>query len=141
MSSPLVEITHRVEFSSSHRLRNPDLSEEENRRVFGMCYERHGHNYVLEVTVAGPVHAETGMVMNLLDLMGLVREQVLAEVDHKDLNDAVPFMQGRIPTAENLAVAIWDRLAPDLGRFEGCQLQTIRLFESRDNLVEYRGPR
>ena len=79
------------------------------------------------------------MVMNLLDLMDLLREKVLSEVDHKDLNHDVEFLRGRIPTAENLAIGIWDRIAPEFARFEGCQLRKIRLFESRDNWVEYRG--
>ena len=79
------------------------------------------------------------MVMDLNRLTLLVREVVLAEVDHKHLNHDVAFLAGSIPTAEVVAVAIWDRLAPRIEEFEGCRLHRIRLFESRSNYVEYRG--
>jgi 6-pyruvoyltetrahydropterin/6-carboxytetrahydropterin synthase len=140
MSRPLVQITHRVEFSSSHRLLNPSFSEEENRRTFGKCFDSHGHNYELEVTVEGPVHDATGMVMNLLDLARIIRDKVLEPADHKDLNRDVACLRGAIPTAENLVVAFWREMQPEVARFEGCRLSKIRLFESRDNLVEYLGP-
>jgi 6-pyruvoyltetrahydropterin/6-carboxytetrahydropterin synthase len=142
MGQPFVEITRREEFSASHRLHSPALSDEENRRLYGPCnnFHGHGHNYELEVTVRGPVSAETGMVMNLTDLMALLREKILPAVDHKHLNHDVAFLEGVIPTAENIAAALWDRIAPEVERFEGCRLHRIRLFESKSNSVEYRGP-
>ena len=142
MGQPIVEITRREEFSASHRLHSPALSEEENREVYGLCnnLHGHGHNYELEVTVRGPVSAEHGMVMNLTDLMGILQEKILPAVDHKHLNHDVPFLADVIPTAENIAVRIWEQIEPELGRFEGCHLHRIRLFESRNNFVEYRGP-
>ncbi|MDP6410920.1 MAG: 6-carboxytetrahydropterin synthase [Planctomycetota bacterium] len=140
MPLPLVEITRRVEFSAAHRLRNPDFSEAENRRLYGPCYEHHGHNYALEVTVCGPVPGETGMVMDLNRLAMLLDEEVVSIVDHKHLNHDVPFLEGLIPTAEVVAVALWERLQPRIEEFEGCRLDRIRLFESRENFVDYRGP-
>jgi len=139
---PIVEITRREEFSASHRLHNPRLSDEENAALYGPCnnLNGHGHNYELEVTVRGEVPAETGMVMNLNDLMALLRERVLAKVDHKHLNHDVDFLQGVIPTAENIVVGLWNQIEPEIQRYDGCRLHRIRLYESRDNLVEYHGP-
>lgn len=142
MSRPLVEITRREEFSASHRLHNPAFSDEENRRLYGICNNPngHGHNYEVEVTVRGAVPAETGMVMNLTDLMRILREQVLPRVDHKHLNHDVPFLAGIIPTAENVAVALWNQIEPEVRRYEGCRLHRIRLFESRCSYVDFLGP-
>ena len=142
MSDPYVEITRREEFSASHRLHNPELGDDENRRLYGICNNPngHGHNYAVEVTVRGPVPAGTGMVFDLNRLMGIVREELIEPVDHKHLNFDVPFLAGVIPTAENVAVAFWARLAPRLGGFEGCRLHRVRIFESRNNFVDYLGP-
>ena len=142
MGRSFVEITRRETFSASHRLHNPAFSDEENRRLYGVCNNPngHGHNYDLEVTVRGGVSPETGMVMNLTDLMAILQESVLPAVDHKHLNHDVAFLEGVIPTAENIAVCLWDRIAPEVERFEGCRLHRIRLYESRSNFVEYRGP-
>ena len=141
MPHPVVEITRREEFSASHRLHNPAFSDEENRRLYGICNNRngHGHNYELEVTVRGAVPEATGMVMNLADLMRLLRERVLPLVDHKHLNHDVPFLEGVIPTAENVAVALWAQIEPEVRRYEGCRLHRIRLYESRNSFVEYQG--
>ncbi len=142
MPSPIVEISRTEEFSASHRLHNSQLSDEENRRLYGICNNPngHGHNYALEVTVRGEVSSDTGMVMNLLDLMQIMRERILPQVDHKHLNHDVPFLQGVIPTAENIAIALWKEIEPEIRRFRGCHLHRIRLQESRSNLVEYHGP-
>jgi len=143
MPPEIVAITRREEFSASHRLHNPDLSPEENRRLYGICNNEngHGHNYEVEVTVRGDVSTRTGMVMNLADLMRLLRERVLPQVDHKHLNLDVPFLLGIIPTAENVAIALWREIEPEVRRFEGCRLHRIRLFESRSSFVDYLGPR
>ena len=129
-------------FSAAHRLHAPQLSDEQNRRIYGKCNNPngHGHNYVLEVSVRGEVPAGTGMVMNLTDLMRILREGVLLQVDHKHLNHDVPFLEGVIPTAENVAVALWERIQPEVERFEGCRLHRIRLYESRSSFVDYAGP-
>ena len=137
-----VEITRREEFSAAHRLHDPSLDDAENARIYGICNNPngHGHNYALEVTVRGPV-PRSGMVLDLNRLMVLLREEIVAEVDHKHLNHDVPFLAGIIPTAENVAVAFWERLAPRIEEFEGCRLHRIRLYESANNFVDYRGPR
>jgi len=142
MTKPIVEITRREEFSASHRLHNPALSDAENLRLYGICNNRngHGHNYELEVTVRGVVPPETGMVMNLLDLMRILAEEVLSHVDHKHLNHDVPFLEGVIPTAENITIALWELIEPRIQTFEGCRLHKIKLWESRSDWVEYRGP-
>ena len=140
MALPLVEITRREEFSAAHRLHDPSLSVEANRRLYGICNNEngHGHNYSLEVTMRGAV-AEDGMVMDLNRLMVIMREAVIAEVDHKHLNLDVPFLRGVIPTAENVAIAIWQRLEPQLQVYGASRLHRVRLYESRDNFVDYYG--
>jgi 6-pyruvoyltetrahydropterin/6-carboxytetrahydropterin synthase len=135
----MVYITRRVEFCASHRLYNPNFTDEENDALYGRCNNRngHGHNYVLEVTVKGEVDAETGMVMDLKRLKTLLDEEIVARVDHMNLNLDVDFLQGVIPTAENIVVSFWqiieDRLA------DSCQLHELRLWESENNMAFYRG--
>ena len=142
MPRAIVEITRREEFSASHRLHNPALSAEENRRLYGICNNPngHGHNYEVEVTVRGEVPGRTGMVMNLTDLMRILRERVLPRVDHKHLNLDVPFLAELNPTAENVAVALWHQIEPELRPYDGCRLHRIRLFESRSSYVDFLGP-
>jgi 6-pyruvoyltetrahydropterin/6-carboxytetrahydropterin synthase len=141
MKRPCLEITRREEFSAAHRLHNPALGEEENRRLYGICNNAngHGHNYAVEVTVRGPLPDGTGMVMDLNRLMVILKEELIDAVDHKNLNLDVPFLAGIIPTAENVAVAFWKRIEPRISRFEGARLERIRLYESRSNFVDYRG--
>ncbi|MCE9595528.1 MAG: 6-carboxytetrahydropterin synthase [Planctomycetes bacterium] len=138
MSRPTVEITHREEFSSAHRLHDPALSDEENRRLYGICHRDHGHNYALEVTVVGPIPT-SGMVMDLKSLGSIIQERIVAVVDHRHLNHDVPFLAGTIPTAENLAVAFWHQIEPDLKGYAGCRLHRIRVYESRNNFVDFLG--
>jgi 6-pyruvoyltetrahydropterin/6-carboxytetrahydropterin synthase len=140
MPRPIVEITHVQEFSAAHRLVSEHLSDEENRALYGPCYTDHGHNYVVEVTVRGPVDPRTGMVMDLNRLSRIMSERVFQRVDHRHLNRDVPFLAGTITTAENVAVAFWRELEPALRAFPGCKLYRIRLHESRANKVEYYGP-
>ncbi len=142
-ASPIVEITHSEEFSASHRLHNLNFSDEENQKLYGPCnnLNGHGHNYELSVTVRGAVPSDTGMVMNLNDLTWILREKILPQVDHKHLNHDVAFLHGVNPTAENIVVCLWNQIEPELERFEGCRLHKIRLYESRNNFVEYRGSR
>jgi len=132
------ELTRRVEFSAAHRLHNPAFSVERNREVFGVCNNPngHGHNYVLDVTVRGALDPQTGMVLDLNRLMVMLHELVFVELDHKHLDRDVPWLAGRISTAENVAAAIWERLAPALGG----RLHRLRLYESRMNFVDYEGP-
>lgn len=141
MAEPIVEITRREEFSAAHRLHNPMFSAEENRRLYGVCNNEngHGHNYAFEVTVRGPVPARTGMVMDLNQLMVILREEIVSVVDHKHLNHDVPFLAGIIPTAENVAVAFWQRLEARVSAFEGARLHRVRVYESAHNFVDYHG--
>ena len=112
MSLPFIEITRREEFSAAHRLHNPALSDAQNRTLYGVCNNAHGHghNYELEVTVRGRIDAETGMVMNLTDLMTMLRERIISRLDHKNLNHDVSFLRGVVPTAENVVVGIWKEI-------------------------------
>jgi 6-pyruvoyltetrahydropterin/6-carboxytetrahydropterin synthase len=136
---PRVKVTRRVHFSAAHRLGRDDWSAEENRRVFGDCSNPnwHGHNYELDVTVAGEVDGGTGFVYDLKDLRTAVERLVLADVDHRNLNLDVEWMRGRNPTTENLVVAIWQRLAPELPA--GVELVRLVLWETPRNFVEYSG--
>ena len=142
MSRPVALITHCQEFSASHRLHNSALSDEENRRIFGPCNNPHGHghNYVVEVTVRGEVAAQTGMVLDLNVLSGIVRERIFSRVDHKHLNHDVPFLSDLITTAENVAIAFWAELEPSVTDLPGCVLHRIRVRESASNSAEYYGP-
>jgi len=133
-------LTKTFEFSASHRYWIPDWSEEENMRVFGKCAypNGHGHNYLLEVTVKGPVDRVTGMVMNLVDIKSVV-EGVLAEFDHKHLNKDMEYFKKRIPTTENLAITLWDLIGKGLP--EEARLSRVRLHEDEDLYVEHFGGR
>ena len=134
----MIYITRKLEFCASHRLFNPEYSDEKNAQVFGLCNNPngHGHNYVMEVTVRGEVHPETGMVLDLKALKKLVNEEIILKVDHKNLNVDVPFLKDIIPTAENLAIQFWEVLE---SRLESGQLHEIKLYESERNFVIYRG--
>ena len=132
-SAPAVTIVRRATIAAAHVLRRADWSEERNREVFGACAGEHGHNYVLEVGVAGDPDPETGMVVNLKDLDALMRAAVVADVDHRHLNRDVPWLVGVVPTAENLALAFWRRLDSALAQGE---LVRLRLVESENNSVE-----
>jgi 6-pyruvoyltetrahydropterin/6-carboxytetrahydropterin synthase len=134
---PKVRVTRRVHFSAAHRLHNPALSEEENRRLYGLCNNPnwHGHNYELDVTVEGEVDPATGYVVDL----GRVREvaeEVIGDLDHRNLNLDVPWMEGINPSTENLVVAIWHRLAP---RVPLGKLVRLVLWETPRNAAEYTG--
>ena len=134
---PIVRVTRRVHFSAAHRLHNPALSDDENRRIFGLCNSPnwHGHNYELEVTVEGEPDPATGYVVDLGHLRDAA-EEVLADLDHRNLNLDVPWLQGVIPSTENLVVALWERLAPRVPRG---RLARLKLYETPRNWAEYEG--
>jgi 6-pyruvoyltetrahydropterin/6-carboxytetrahydropterin synthase len=123
----------RESFNAAHRLWNPDLPDDENRRLFGKCANLHGHNYVLEVVVAGEIDPDTGYVLDLKVLSEVIARQVIRDVDHRNLNTDVPWLSGRIPTAENLALAFWERLRPELP--DG-MLRSVRVWETDKNWAE-----
>jgi 6-pyruvoyltetrahydropterin/6-carboxytetrahydropterin synthase len=136
---PRVKVTTELEFSAAHRLFNPDWTEERNQEVFGGCANPnwHGHNYELQVTVEGSVDPETGFVVDFRDLKSLVESRVIQDLDHKNLDLDVPWMTGLISSAENLVVAIWNRLADGLP--EGVELSKLTLWETPRSYVEYTG--
>jgi 6-pyruvoyltetrahydropterin/6-carboxytetrahydropterin synthase len=133
-------ITRKIEFSASHVCRNPALSDEQNRELFGLAANPHGHghNYVLEVSVEGAPDAVTGMVLDLKELKDVLTREVVEPYDHRFLNYEVPPFDHVIPTAENIARDIWLRLEPRLNR-PGRQLRMVRLYETPDLFVDYRG--
>jgi len=130
-------LTRRYMFSASHRLHSDEMSEEENRAIYGKCNNPygHGHNYVLEVTVSGPVEERTGMVSNLVDLDGFVHQQVVERYDHQNLNLLVEFVEN-VPTTENLCIAIYDIVKRG---FRKAHLEKVRIEETMMNSFEYCG--
>jgi 6-pyruvoyltetrahydropterin/6-carboxytetrahydropterin synthase len=133
-----VYLTRREHFCASHRLFNPKFSEEENIGIYGKCAwpNGHGHNYEIEVTVAGEPDAETGMIMDLKRLADLIDAEILTKVDHRHLNFDVDFLRGVIPTAENLAKVFWQILCP---KITAGRLFSVKVFETPNNFAEYRG--
>ncbi|MCL0102293.1 6-carboxytetrahydropterin synthase [Dehalococcoidia bacterium] len=131
-------LTKTFEFSASHRYWIPTWSVDENMRTFGKCAypNGHGHNYLLEVTVTGPIDAVTGMVINLVDVKATV-EDVLVEFDHRHLNEDMDYFDGRIPTTENLAITLWQLISDRL--LGEARLARVRLHEDEDLYVEYYG--
>ncbi len=135
---PIVRLTKRVQFSAAHRLYNAELSDEENRRLYGKCSNPggHGHNYALEVTVEGETDPRTGMVVNFVELEEAIRTEVLDRFDHRNLNTGVEAMRSVIPTAENIAVVIWECLEPKVAP---CRLVEVKVYETESNIASYRG--
>jgi 6-pyruvoyltetrahydropterin/6-carboxytetrahydropterin synthase len=133
-----VTVVRRLTFNAAHRVHNPELDDLENARLFGKCNNTnwHGHNYVLEVSVRGPIEKRTGYVMDLARLKDVVSKEIVEKVDHRNLNLDVDFMRGVIPTTENLVVGIWRILVPAIAPAE---LVLLRLWESENNRVEYSG--
>jgi 6-pyruvoyltetrahydropterin/6-carboxytetrahydropterin synthase len=135
---PIVTVTRRMHFNAAHRVHNPALSDEENRRLLGKCNNPnwHGHNYVLEVSVAGEVDPVTGYVVDLGELARVVERTFIDQVDHKNLNLDVAFMQGVNPTSENIVVQCWRVIEPHV---TPARLTRLRLWETENNYVEYEG--
>ena len=132
-SQATVMVSRRETFNAAHQLRNPDLSDDENRDLFGKCVNLHGHNYVLDVVVAGKIDDASGYIMDLTRLSDIIKQQIIQYVDHRNLNTDVPWLEGLIPTAENLAVTFWDRLQGELP--EGL-LRSVRVSETDKNWAE-----
>ena len=131
----MIYLTRKIEFSAAHFYHNPAWSPEENRRMFGKCanLNGHGHNYVLEVTVAGEPDPATGMVLDLKELKEILEREVMQRMDHRHLNHEVPELAGKIPTTENVAAVIWNLLAPKITKGK---LHRVRLYESPDLFVD-----
>jgi len=132
-------VTRRVHFNAAHRLYNPRHDEAWNRATFGVCsnLNYHGHNYELDVTVAGEIDPETGYVIDITLLKALVEEKLLRHLDHRNLNLDVPWFRDVIPTAENIVRICWNVLAPEI---PAGRLLRLRLWETPRNYVDFEGP-
>jgi 6-pyruvoyltetrahydropterin/6-carboxytetrahydropterin synthase len=132
-----IELGRRYRFAASHRLHSAKLSEEENNRVYGKCNNPygHGHNYVVEVRLSGPVDPATGMVANLADLDAFVEREVIEAFDHKSFNEDVAEFREQVPTTENVCIEIFRRLR----RFPKAKLERVRVEETANNAFEYTG--
>ena len=135
----MVYVTRREVFSASHRLFNKNLSDEENAEIFGKCSNPngHGHNYVLEVVVAGEIDSSTGYVIDLSVLKKLIHEHVISKVDHKNLNDDVDFLAGQIPSSENIAVYIAEILQEKI-KDTPAHVSKISVWESENACATYK---
>ena len=134
----MVYLTRKAEFSASHFYHNPAFTQAENQRLFGKCNNPngHGHNYTLEVTVKGDVNPRSGFVVDLKDLKEIMNREVLDVLDHRFLNKEVAEFAQQIPTTENIAVHIWQRLQP---RLHDAKLHRVRVYETPDLFVDYYG--
>jgi len=134
----MILLTRKAEFSASHYYWNDAWSEEGNRRAFGKCANRngHGHNYTLEVTVAGEIDPVSGFVVDLKDLKTVLEREVVGVYDHRHLNLEVPEFKTTNPTTENIAIAIWKRLD---GKIPGAKLHRVRVYELPDLFADYYG--
>ena len=133
-----VTVSRKAHFNAAHRLYNAAWSQAENETVFGKCNNEyyHGHNYELIVSVTGSVNPKTGYVVDLKKLKTIIRENVIHKVDHKNLNMDVDFLSGKIPTAENIAIGIWEQL---VDKIPSGKLYSVKLYETENNYVEYKG--
>lgn len=136
----MVYLTRVEHFNAAHRLHNPSWSDEKNKEVFDKCNNAnwHGHNYELHVTVKGKPNPETGFVYNAKTLGDLIKNTVIEKADHKNLNLEVDFMQGKMTSAENFAIGIWNELAPFI-HAEGAMLHCVKLYETPRIYVAYFG--
>lgn len=135
----MVYLTRAEHFNAAHRLYNPGWSREQNEAVFGKCANEnwHGHNYELLVTVKGVPHPDTGFIYDAKKLSVLIREHIIEALDHKNLNMDVPFMQGKLCSTENLAIGIWQQLAPLMPN--DVTLHCVKIQETPSIYVEYFG--
>ena len=134
----MILLTRKAEFSASHYYWVPEWTEEQNRQAFGKCANRngHGHNYTLEVTVAGEIDQKTGFVVDLKELKDVIEREVMSVYDHRHLNLEVPEFASTMPTTENIAIAIWNRLD---GKIAGAKLHRVRVYEMADLFADYYG--
>jgi len=134
---PKLSLTRRYRFSASHRLHSAKFSDQENLRIYGKCNNPygHGHNYVLEVTIAGPVDPATGMIANLGELDPFVEREVIEAFDQKYLNEEIPQFCVQVPTTENVCREIYRRLKP----FPAARLERVRIEETSNNSFEFAG--
>jgi len=136
----MIYITRRERFSAAHRLFRKEWSNEKNLKIFGNCSNPnwHGHNYILYVTIKGEVKPDLGYLTDLKELSRIIREYVIDRIDHRNINLDVDFMAGRLASTENLTIAIWEVLQPQVKQL-GVELHCIKLEETENNFVEYYG--
>ena len=137
----MIELTRRATFSASHYYWNEAWSAEKNEQVFGRCSNRngHGHNYTLEVTVAGEPDPVTGFVVDLKWLKDVIEREVLSAYDHRHLNLEVPEFAKANPTTENIAIAAWKRMELAVAAADGARLSRVRVYETPEIFAEFRG--
>lgn len=135
----MVYLTRLEHFNAAHKLYNPAWSREKNEEVFGKCANEnwHGHNYELYVTIKGHPDPDTGFLFDVKQLSVLIKKTVIEELDHKNLNIDVPFMKGKMCSTENLAIAIWNQLKPQIP--PAVELHCVKLYETPRIYVEYFG--
>jgi 6-pyruvoyltetrahydropterin/6-carboxytetrahydropterin synthase len=136
----MLYITRKFHFSASHKVSNPAWTDEKNMRVYGKCANPngHGHNYILEVTVAGETDPAIGYVMDLKELNELVENILINKIDHKNLNVDVDFLNGVNPTTENIIMQFWKQIESKI-KNKNRELHSLKLFETEKNAVEYKG--
>ena len=136
----MIYITRRFNFSASHRVYNPAISDEENFNIYGKCSypNGHGHNYVMDVTVEGEIDPEIGFVMDLTELKSIVNNCIIEKVDHRNLNTDVDFMKGVLPSTENIAIKFWEQIENKINT-DKRKLHSIKIQETINNSVEYTG--
>ena len=142
ISAGMVYVSRKEHFNAAHKLYNPNWTEEKNKEVFGPCANAnwHGHNFELIVTVKGLPDPETGFVVDLKQLSNLIKDLVIEELDHKNLNIDVPFMKGKMASCEILVMEIWNILEPAVKTITNTgQLHALKLYETPRNFVEYFG--
>ena len=135
MSNPI--ITKKYHFCASHKYGNADWSEEKNLEVFGKDYNTHGHNYILEVSVTGPIDQGSGWLVDLQKLSKLVNSRVVNVLDHSQIEVDIEWFKGKQPSSENILVWAWDEIAP---RLERGTLHRLRLVETHSIYTDYYGP-
>lgn len=133
-----VTVSRKAHFNAAHRLYNADWTDARNAIVFGKCANPnyHGHNYELIVSVKGEIHPETGFVMDMKILKNLIETEIEDKFDHKNLNEELIEFKNLNPTAENIAVVIWNKLRPNIT--EKLEL-SVTLYETPRNFVTYKG--
>jgi 6-pyruvoyltetrahydropterin/6-carboxytetrahydropterin synthase len=136
----MIYLTRVEHFNAAHRLHNESWTEEKNFEVFGKCNNKnwHGHNYELHITIKGEPNPETGFVFNAKTLGTLIKDVIIEKVDHSNLNMDVDFMKGKLTSAENFAIAIWNELKPHVEQ-EGAAMHRVKLLETQRIYVEYFG--
>jgi len=135
----MIFLTRHEHFNAAHKLYNPNWDNEKNLEVFGKCANAnwHGHNYELIITIKGEVNPDTGFLMDVKKLSEILQEYVCEKLDHRNLNLDVDFMRGKLPSTENLAIAIWEQIVPHLP--QGVFLHCVKIYETPRICVEYFG--